>query len=405
MRALFLVHNLENRGSYFRALEIAKRVAARGHYVQFCYVGDKRKYRPTYRPEDVTMAEMPYFTLFNDRQEGWSIFDNATRIRDALKTRWDLVYGFSHKPDCVLPGLAAKLRGATFVLDWADWWGGPEGLYRHCVIPSNGFQSMPAPLRFGRRTVFRMEEIWEPIVYSWADAVTLISEEYLKHKYAPYNLQHKSLVMHSGAPLAAIRPMDKHVARQSIGLQVPPASTVLGYVANFHMDERLLMEAFAQVCRTRDDVHLVVVGADLEATTPEIHALTHDRLHHFGRQPFERMREFLGACDILLLPLTDIALDRARYPHKLSDYVAAGRPIVACNVGETGRVLMRYMIGNLCRPDAQSFAAEILKLANHQHAWPKLGSDIRHAAEHYFNWDEICKRLFKFIEQQTGLHI
>jgi glycosyltransferase involved in cell wall biosynthesis len=198
--------------------------------------------------------------------------------------------------------------------------------------------------------------------------------------------------------------MDKRAARAAINFQVPPASIVLGYVANFHMDERLLMEAFAQVCRTRDDVHLVVVGADLESTTPEIHALTHKRLHHFGRQPFERMGEFLGACDILLLPLSDITLDRARYPHKLSDYVAAGRPIVACNVGETGRILMRYMIGNLCRPDAKSFAAEILKLANHTHAWPKLGSDIRFAAEAHFNWDDICKRLFKFIEQQTGVH-
>lgn len=423
MRALFLIHNLQNRGSYFRALEIAKRVAARGHHVQFCYVGEKRKYKPTYtqsklsrgsRPggvdydyaheheHEILMAEMPYFTLFNDRQEGWSFFDNAVRLRDALTSKWDLVYGFSHKPDCVLPAVAAKLRGAGFVLDWADLWGGAEGLYRYCVMPSNGFQSMPRPLRLGRRIVFRLEEIWEPVVYAWAHAVTLTSDEFLKHKYAPYDLAHKSLVMHSGAPLEQIQPIDKRIARQSIGLEVPAGGVVLGYVANFHMDERLLMEAFAQVCRTRDDVHLVVVGADLEATTPEIHALTHNRIHHFGRQPFNRMIEFLGACDILLLPLTDVALDRARYPHKLSDYVAAGRPIVASNVGETGKIMANYMIGQLSRPTAESFAQEILRLAARPQLWPKLGADIRFAAEAHFDWDKICQRLFKFITQQTG---
>ena len=430
MRALFLVHNLQNRGSYFRALEIARRVAGRGHFVQFCYVGEQRKYRPTYHPiinspnpdhtptpdpatdynpaatpSGLIMAEMPYFTLFNDRQEGWSVFDNTTRLRDALATKWDLVYGFSHKPDCVLPGVAAKLRGAKFLLDWADLWGGPEGLYRYCVIPSNGFQSMPRPLQLGRRAVFTMEELWEPVVYAWAHAVTLISEEFLQHKWGPYNLAHKSLVMHSGAPLDQIRPMSKILTRRSIGLELPPGAIVLGYVANFHMDERLLMEAFAQVCRTRPDVHLLVVGADLEATTPEIHADTHDRIHHFGRQPFERIGEFLGACDILLLPLTDIALDRARYPHKLSDYVAAGRPIVACDVGETGRILNRYMIGNLCRPNAQSFAAEILKLAARPRDWASLGEAIRKTAEAHFDWDTICERLFKFILEQTGLKL
>lgn len=420
MNALFLVHNHKNRGSFFRALELARRFAQRGYEVQFAYTSESRLYRPFYTPVNLdetfvapnygehpasrrdmpppgtapfTWAEMPCFTFFNARQEGWSLFDNGWRVRDALARKWDVVYGFSHKPDCVLPAIAAKARGAKVILDWADWWGGDEGLYQHCVIPSAGFHAMPRPLRWARRAVFAAESAWEGPVYRTADLVTLISEEYFVHPGAPKNLRDKSIILHSGAPLDQITPVEKHQARESFKLNFPPGAVILGYVANFHMDERLLMEAFAKLCRQRPDVHLLLAGAPLEATTPEEHEVTRGRIHHVGWQPFSRMKDFLGAADILLLPLTDVALDRARYPHKLSDYVASGRPIVACDVGETGRLLRRYNFGTLAAPTANGFAEKINTVANAKVNWTETGQTIRTAAETYFDWDKLTDKL------------
>ncbi len=422
MRCLFLVHNHKNRGSFFRALELARRFAQRGHYVQFAYTSETRKYRPFYTPVSLeetfiapdfgahpasmrelprpgaapfAWAEMPCFTFFNAHQEGWSLSDNGWRLRDALARKWDVVYAFSHKPDCVLPAVAAKARGARIIMDWADWWGGREGLYRHCVIPSEGFQALPETIRAARRAVFAAEEWWEPRVYRFADLVTLISEEYYLHPKAPKNLREKSIVMHSGAPLDQIVPVEKSAARAAFTLNFPPDAVILGYVANFHMDERLLMEAFAQLCRQRSDVHLLLAGAPLEATTPDQHAATVGRVHHVGWQPFSRMKDFLGAADILLLPLTDIALDRARYPHKLSDYVAAGRPIVACDVGETGRLLRRYNFGTLAVPTAEGFASAINQIASTPDQWETQGQIARQASEQHFNWDDIADFLLK----------
>lgn len=423
--ALFLVHNHKNRGSFFRALEIARRFAQRGWHVQFAYTSESRLYRPFYTavsldetftaPEygvhpastrtlpapdsskPFVWAEMPCATLVTSRQEGWSVFDNGWRIRDAVATRWDVVYGFSHKPDCVLPALAAKARGATVVLDWADWWGGREGLYQHCVIPSAGFQSLPHPLRLARRGVFAAEDAWEGAVYRAADVVTLISEEYFHHPGAPKNLREKSIILHSGAPLDQIQPQDKAAARAEFNLSFPAGAVVFGYVANFHMDETLLMEAFAKLAAERPEVHLLLAGAPLEATTPQQHSATMGRVHHVGWQPFSRMGAFLGAADILVLPLTDVALDRARYPHKLSDYVAAGRPVIACDVGETGRLLRRYAFGRLCAPDADSFAGAMDAAASARDQWAEEGRRTRAAAEAHFNWDSITDNLLQKI--------
>ena len=434
MKALFLVHNHPNRGSWFRALEIARRVAQRGHTVQFAFTSDTRKYRPAYMPansgelspwpdpslassavrdrlplrnvvpgKNFIWAEMPYRTLFNERQEGWSVFDNFVRLRDALSERWELVYGFSHKPVCVLPGLMAQMRGAKYLLDWSDWWGTDEGLFSRCVIPSQGFQALPFPLRFARRAVFGIEGWREPLAYRKPDAVTLISEEFFHHPRAPKDLSSRALVMHSGSDLEHIRPQTKAGSRNAIGLDVPDDAVVFGYIANFHMAERLLLEAFARVRQEIPNAVLLVVGAGLEQSTPEIHALTAGGIRHYGWQPFTRISQFLGASDVLVLPLNNIALDRARYPHKLSDYVAAGRPIVACDVGETGRLLKRYNFGRLCTPDSANLSATMIRAAKERATWEDEGNQVRSAAESHFDWNDIFERWREFVTDRTGL--
>lgn len=409
MRALLLVHNLPERGSYFRAMEIAKRLAGRGHDVELVHISEHKRYRPAFHkieqpgPGTLVRVESPYRTFFNERQEGWGTFDVGFRCMHGLGQRFDLVYGFSHKPDCVLPSLASRLRGAKIVLDWSDWWGGEQGLYKSCVVSSDAFQALPEPLRLLRRGVFAAESFWEPRVYGLADAVTLISEEYLLHPRAPRSLREKSFILHSGAPLEAIRPERKELARAACGLSFPPGAVVLGYLANFHTDERLLLEAFGEVCSQRPEVHLLAVGSDFEKSDPELHERIKGRVHHVGRRPFSMIGSYLASADVLLLPLSDVLLNRARYPHKLSDYVAAGRPIVACEVGETGRLLRRFGLGKLTPPTPGDFARGILEMLDRREQWQALGEQTRRGAEEHFNWDTMAERLFGFLGEKLRL--
>ncbi len=411
MKALFLTHNLTERGSYFRAYEIARRLAARGHEIDFGYVSEWKKYRPHIAEEGVGRGllrriEYPHFTFFNDRQEGWGLFDIFWRLSHVVHHHYDFVYAFSHKPDCLVPPRLARAVCPRFVLDWSDWWSGPEGLFQTCVLPSAGFRSLPHPLRLARRAVFALEQWWEPRIWRLADAVTLISSEFLFHPLVDrQELLEKAYVMHSGAPLEVIRPMDKVHARRSIGLELPSDAVVFGYVANFHTDERLLLEAFARVRMTLPEARLLVVGSAFETMTPELQATAGGHIIHMGRQPFERIGAFLAAADILLLPLSDIALNRARYPHKLSDYVAAGRPIVACDVGETGRLLRRYQFGILTEPSEYAFAKGMISAVSLRFQWEQLGAEVRRAAEKFFDWDRLCDGLFEFLGRQLNLEL
>ncbi len=410
MRALFLLHNHPGKGSWFRALEIARRLARRGHGVEVISTSAWRHYRPTpgaiaaEGAGTVRTTESPCRTLFNERQEGWSLFDNGYRLGRVLTGRPpDLVYAFSHKPCCILPALAARIRGARVVLDWSDWWSGPEGLYADCVVNSDAFRSLAAPIRGWRRATFAADGWLEPRAAGWADAVTLISHEFLKHPAAPAGLAAKSLVLHSGAPLETIRPMDKDAARAALGLAFPRGTVVFGYMANFHTDERLLLEALAGAVRRGVDARLLVLGAGFEQTDPGIHEVLRDRVHHAGFRPFAEVGRWLAAADALVLPLRDVALNRARYPHKLSDYVAAGRPLVACDVGETGRLLGEYGFGSLCRPDPGALADGLAAMAERREEWGALGAATREAAERHFDWDGLAGRLFAFLGESLSL--
>ncbi|MCX7963098.1 MAG: glycosyltransferase family 4 protein [Candidatus Sumerlaea chitinivorans] len=409
MRALFLTHNLPERGSYFRAWEIARRLAARGHEVDFGHISEHKKYRPHIHElpcerGQLRRIEFPNRTIINERQEGWGIFDLGWRCARVLRHKYDLVYAFSHKPDCLMPALISRVHGTALVLDWSDWWSGPEGLYQFCVLGSAPFRSLPRPIRWARRAVFAVEQVIEPRAWRLADCLTLISHEFLSHPLVErHALWEKSIVLHSGAPLDAIVPQPKGEARQRIGLELPPEAIVLGYVANFHTDEQLLLEAFARALQRHQELYLLVVGSDFESLTPELHEQTRGRIHHMGRRPFNQIGDYLAAADVLLLPLTNIALNRARYPHKLSDYVAAGRPIVACDVGETGRLLKRYQIGMLTEPTARGFAHGIQNMLSARSQWEQMGKDVRRAAEEHFNWDHLCQRLFGFLETRLPL--
>ncbi len=410
MKICLFVHNMPNKGSWFRALEIAKRLVAYGHNVTlFCTSATKYyRHRVTHTPEGPDIVECGNWTLFNDRQEGWGLFDIFERLWLILKIRPQFVYAFSHKPCCLFPALLAKLFGAKLALDWSDWWGGPEGLYHSSVLTSYSFNSLPHTTRLLRRCVFALDSALESYCLGCADRITLTSKEFYSHPRFSPERKERSLVMYSGADLHLIYPMNKTEVRAALtanGCPIPQDARILCYMGNFNPDEQMLLTAFAKVCECYDDVWLLVVGAGFENTPPEVNNAISHRVYHAGHKPFKELRTYLGAADLLLLPQDDRKLNRARYPNKLSDYVAAGRPVVGCNVGIAGELIAEHQLGYLSQPNAEDFAKNMIAaLDAGQVAWAEVGQHNRKKAEEFWNWDGICATLFRFlgIEPATG---
>jgi len=109
--------------------------------------------------------------------------------------------------------------------------------------------------------------------------------------------------------------------------------------------------------------------------------------------PFEEMPKLLAAADVLLAPMSDKwANNFYRLPVKMFEYMAAGKPIVAQDVGEARRTL-----GNaayITKPTEGDFARGIVKALR---GGKRIGLNARKRAEKEFTTKQV-KRLETFYE-------
>ncbi|MBX3728205.1 MAG: glycosyltransferase family 4 protein [Candidatus Sumerlaeia bacterium] len=390
MRVLVLNHNLREHGTYFRAWKVAQQLARAGHDVTFVTTSATRWYRADRRVEGgITLVESPNWAPLHHPDEGWSPLGLLERLRLAGSQRWDLVFSFSHRPVDQLPArLARRLHGARWVCDWCDLYGG-EG------INSLGRRRRGQPITFQdflRDGLDHWDDRLERAAARDADLLTVISTDLGRRAVRLGRSRRSTHLMVSGADTDAIQPLDAKACRAELGL--PAEGLLLGYIANYHPDERLLLDGFARVAAAREDIGLVAVGPPFYGgpTALRDRGIGH-RVRHFGRVPFARIPVFLGAADILLVPMTDTAFNRSRWPNKIGDHLAAGRPQVAALVGDVRRFLATHDVGVGFEPTPEDFACAVLGLADDPQARARMGREARRVAETEFAWPGLVERL------------
>jgi len=418
MRILITSHNLIERGNYFRALKIAGFLASRGHDVTFM-PSSYRWYKPKkYMVGAVQVIESPSWSFVIGIDDGWSPVGTVYRIWTSLRRKYDIVYGFSHKPVDFLPASFARtFRRSFYITDWCDWWG-KGGLFENIKY----FRRHDMRLSWIKKMILaaydRVEALFEEFVPRRADFITVICHALYKRAHTIGVKEKNLLLLVSGADTENIQPMNKTSARERIGLNKISDDwremSLLGYTANYHLDEDFLLDAFSRVCRARPDVRMLVVGAEFRQSEEKMKnwglkifnaagsgCLTPEHnIIHFGRRPFRDMGAFLGACDILLLPMTDNVYNRGRWPHKIGDYLAAGRPIIASDVGDTPLLLRGRDVGYIARPDAADFAEKTIQLLSEREKWETFGANARNLAETELNWERLGELLYERIRER-----
>jgi len=109
----------------------------------------------------------------------------------------------------------------------------------------------------------------------------------------------------------------------------PPVAGLVG-----QLNERLDLDMLAAVAdRGRS---LLLVGPRYEQR-PDTRRRLDDLLRRpnvqwTGRVPAERLPEYLAAIDVGLTPYADTAFNRASFPLKTLEYLAAGRPVVSTDL-------------------------------------------------------------------------
>jgi GT2 family glycosyltransferase/glycosyltransferase involved in cell wall biosynthesis len=106
----------------------------------------------------------------------------------------------------------------------------------------------------------------------------------------------------------------------------------LGYVGTLHAS-RLDVDLLAEIAALRPAWSVVLLGPNELGAHDSERLLTLPNVHYLGVRPHAEVGAYLQALDIGLLPHTVTEFTRSLDPLKLYEYLAAGLPIVATDLG------------------------------------------------------------------------
>jgi phosphatidylinositol alpha-1,6-mannosyltransferase len=180
--------------------------------------------------------------------------------------------------------------------------------------------------------------------------------------------------------------------RRELGLPLEaPVACFAGFVL---YDLELALRAFAQARRQLPQARLLLVGPTEKLAAGLLAELDlTDCVLQAGVQPFERMPLYLGAADLLLMPLSDNLMNRARGPIKIGDYIASGRAVLANPVGDLVEIFEAGEIGALVGASPQSYGEAMAGLLQDRDRCAQLGRNARELAEKRYAWKHIAPKL------------
>jgi glycosyltransferase involved in cell wall biosynthesis len=270
------------------------------------------------------------------------------------------------------------------VLDWADWWG------RGGIIEE---RNNPL-LRWSFGTI---ETWYEEHFRTLADATTVISEA-LKQRAIRLGVNPETILkLNSGADVEHLQVVDKREARKALGFS--PDWKMFGFMGFVHFDLDLVLQAFTRIYRAHPEARLLLAGkpSSLVAQWIRQEGLG-DSVIDLGVVPYDRLPQTLGCSDVFLLPFARKQANIGRWPNKVGDYMAMGRPIITSPVGEMETLFKAEPIGRLADDRAEVFADAAWSIAADAQACSTMGAAARRAAEQRYSWKFLADQLHDFYQ-------
>lgn len=202
----------------------------------------------------------------------------------------------------------------------------------------------------------------------------------------------------NGANIKEVRPLDKIESRRRLSL-IPDSRYVVSIGNTYYSSLKFLLSSFRLVARKEPVAKLLLVGlVEIPEDCREVYKEIQDNVAVVGSKPFREMPYYLAAADVLALPMGPEPIETARYPIRLGDYLAAGRPIVSNAVGEVEIVLKSHQCG-LTSPvsSVELFAENVLRVFADGSLSRELGQKALAAAAQ-LSWEAVTDQLTKVYE-------
>ena len=383
MRILMLNANLAGCGTYHRALWFGRLLARHGrHDVTLCTVSPALRFRrETCTRDGVRISAGPHWGFRTIPGYGSNWLDIAWRWRELRFGGYDVVYAFEYHPNVRWPIYAGLRDSQTLLSDWCDWYAGAANVFRGCAL------------------AHRWDARCEERIRLRARRVSVISEALQARTLALGLPPERVWLIREGVDTRYMTPHDRDESRRLLGIAAD--ARVVGTLNDGHAFPHLLA-AFGH-CRARlPQARLLFVGG-LSAAQRRLAAAQQleQSIIVTGRCSDELLPRYLAAADVFALPLEDTLANRARFPHKIGDYLACGRPLVVSAVGDYPALLRRadaaIVVDRL--DDLPATLCRVLQDPACCHAYATRG---RQWVEQHLDWELLAPQVCAFVEGRAA---
>lgn len=379
IKVLFLVGNQVARGTFWRSSGFGKELARLGYDVTYMAISRTRRIGFVERQyEGMTLIETPDLL-----PTGYDLWDTVNRIHWLNGRSFDLIQTFESRPVVIGPALYLKKKlNIPLVMDWCDWFG-----------RGGSVEERPNP--FTRTLLRPLETFFEESFRTKADGTTVINK-FLRQKAIDLGVPESTILyLPNGANIIDFQPQNLRLVREKLGL--PVDAPILGYPGVlFQRDGRLMADTFEEIHKIYPETLLLLIGyvnVNVEQWLPT----ASDAVIRTGPlSDFSKVVDYISACNIGWLTLKDSGANRGRFPLKVFDFMAAGRPVVSTNVADLGQMVQEKRVGLIAQDNPTELARITMQLLQNTALQDELGYQGRHIVETEFAGPIVAKKLDEF---------
>lgn len=387
MKILFINHNVEGKGTYWRCFWLAKSLVKLNHDVTILCLQKKRTIKISKNfIEGIKIYHLPRFADQGIAELPGHLLRGVLIMVHSLFGKFDVIHSFNvASPTCGLPVFPLwffkkiRLIKTRLIVDWDDLWG-KEGLTH---LNNQGM--------FAENLAEFLETKIPPLV----DKVTVVSEELKKRAVKAGVKVTKIFKIINGANAELIGKYSQRQARKDLGID--EKEKIICFPGVLTINLPLVLSSFKKNLQKNSKLKLYLLNfLSKDDEKLILDSGIEKNILVVGFKPYDIYLKYVAAANVVLLPRSGHILDRCEFPARLGDFMALGKPIVTNKSGDVWKILEDNKAGLVANlSDENDFVSKINTLLEDTALVKKFSQKAMELAKTKYSWDFLAKRLIK----------
>ena len=395
MKVLFIHYAIKDKQGFGRTFMLAREICSLGNKVVLLTTQPSKMFVFPFHVEyrnKVKIIAFPEILPDSFRRTGFGFFSAILKIIYIIKEhKFDIVHSDTgHRPSAALPAFFIQFfYKVPHVMEWWDFFGRGGHFDQKSLLKK---------ITFGYYDIFMQKLLMKQV------SGLVVLSEFLKNKAIDYKIKESIiLVLNGGCDISYINYKGTNIKiKKKNKILIDSLTFCFVGMNNNEFNDIIPFIKAINLVKTRLRVNWITTGMIIPEKLKKEYNITNE-LKELGWQDYSDFVEILQMADVFILIQKNNIMNKARWPNKLGDYLAAGRLILTNPVGEVTRLIETYPNAFVtCRYNVNDIVEKIEYLYKRKSKILSEGKYVRKISEE-LSWRNkaiILERFYKKILNQ-----